>query len=629
MINMQKWTMVLAVSLMLCTNRANAQQTIRAASCSQSDVQAALNSVKADGTTVIIPACPSGIGWSSGASYQQVYSTTIQGQSSVTAVDSLGNPTGYNDQTVLVNNVTSGKSMLNINTATGKLLTIYGISFKGGTGLTTSGQLNVSGKSQSNSVTSPQLRIYNNHFYSQPSGEVTCLIGGWIYGVVDHNLFDLGQGQVTNGCRVSFSTAFGDNLGNGNGSWAQPTDWGQQDWVFFENNTYNYAFASDCDHGGKQVYRFNVFNYSNEQSHESGMRGCRATEDYKNIVVGGSGIATNNSHDYLRMGGLISWGNTPTGIGNFIEFHMDRSECNSLSQHGQQQPPFGPGYTWGSATANPCWGGMVTTSGTAVTYANGTNFAGPNNQGCNASGPKCVSNNTIIYINGTRYKVSTWNSDTSLTLQAAVSPACVAACPFYFLSDWDGNTDSSGYPARDQPGRGQGDLISGSEPNACDTVDYGGGSDCTNGIYTGRWPNQALDPVYAWLNGNGSGFGSYEATGTASNGALFQNQRDFYLETYSTSVTGGVGVGTLAQRPATCNAAPGGGGPGEAYWATDVANPKNPSGPLSQGALYVCNPANTWNLWYQPYTYPHPLVTGSSAGNVAPPAGLTATVLAQ
>lgn len=49
-------------------------------------------------------------------------------------------------------------------------------------------------------------------------------------------------------------------------------------------------------------------------------------------------------------------------------------------------------------------------------------------------------------------------------------------------SQWDGNSDRSGYPCLDQPGRGQGGVLSGVDPTPA------------------GWPNQAIDPVYAWNN---------------------------------------------------------------------------------------------------------------------------------
>ena len=86
--------------------------------------------------------------------------------------------------------------------------------------------------------------------------------------------------------------------------------------------------------------------------------------------------------------------------------------------------------------------------------------------------------------------------------------------------------------------------------------------------------------------------------------------RDWYNQ--AAAVSGvqrtGVGVGTLAQRPAS-----GVGGvdiarvtpspPGTAYWATDVPSI---NGSTDKGALYVWR-GGAWVLNYQPYTYPHPL----------------------
>jgi hypothetical protein len=127
-------------------------QTINAASCSQHDVVVALGSVSADGTTVNIPSCPAGVTWgptsafTSGSAsvdangqltYNQAYSTVIKGQGTTTGSDSLGNPMGYNDQTVLIYSVSSGEALLHIQAATGKSLRITGITVKGGSGVTT------------------------------------------------------------------------------------------------------------------------------------------------------------------------------------------------------------------------------------------------------------------------------------------------------------------------------------------------------------------------------------------------------------------------------------------------------------------------------------------------------------
>jgi len=83
--------------------------------------------------------------------------------------------------------------------------------------------------------------------------------------------------------------------------------------------------------------------------------------------------------------------------------------------------------------------------------------------------------------------------------------------------------------------------------------------------------------------------------------------RDYYVGgvTTQTSPTSpfsgasGMGFGTLANRPTTCTTGSEAGG-GVGYWATDTST------------LYRCSAANTWVAHYKPYTYPHPLVSGST-----------------
>jgi hypothetical protein len=149
--------------------------------------------------------------------------------------------------------------------------------------------------------------------------------------------------------------------------------------------------------------------------------------------------------------------------------------------------------------------------------------------------------------------------------------------------------------ALDQESRGQGDLVTGSPGSFINSV-------------TGRrsWPHQKLEPVYSWNNHQGSG----ASVGVQSGYPTMLENRDWYNQ--AAAVNGvqrtGVGVGTLAQRPAS-----GVGGvdvahvttnpPGTAYWATDVPSI---NGSTDKGALYVWK-GGAWVLYYRPYTYPNPL----------------------
>lgn len=199
-------------------------------------------------------------------------------------------------------------------------------------------------------------------------------------------------------------------------------------------------------------------------------------------------------------------------------------------------------------------------------------------------------------------------------------------------SNWDGNIKATtGYPCIDQPGRGRSDMLSGNFPNKCDTT-----IGCSN--FTGSWPHNLMEPIYEWLNqyqvgaGGGWNHAVYNPDISTAGLQIFQANRDFYQYTLSwngsqftgTAFNGTVGTGSglLSARPSTCTAGMGGtygasptGSFGVAYWATDT------------NTLYICTATNTWTAYYTPYTYPHPLVTGSqTSGTPLPPTNLLITV---
>ena len=87
-------------------------------------------------------------------------------------------------------------------------------------------------------------------------------------------------------------------------------------------------------------------------------------------------------------------------------------------------------------------------------------------------------------------------------------------------------------------------------------------------------------PVYAYI-GDQVDYGG-------SIGLVPQENRDFWMENPSFDGTAGVGVGLLSSLPATCTL-------GVGYWATDTRT------------LFKCTAPDTWEAYYTPYTYPHPL----------------------
>lgn len=198
-------------------------------------------------------------------------------------------------------------------------------------------------------------------------------------------------------------------------------------------------------------------------------------------------------------------------------------------------------------------------------------------------------------------------------------------------STWDGNQSTAlGWPCLDSIGRGQ------------DTQALNGASTIAARLNTvtgtQAWSHQLLEPVYLFMNtvspASGVEVSPRDQTTTAD--------RDYYSECNtgfsdstcaSTAFNGahGTGSGLLSARPSTCNAGPGGtygasptGSYGVAYWATD-ANSGN-------GELYVCTAgtagtSGTWTAIYQPYTYPHPLISGGSLTSTSTSLGAASTSL--
>ena len=170
-------------------------------------------------------------------------------------------------------------------------------------------------------------------------------------------------------------------------------------------------------------------------------------------------------------------------------------------------------------------------------------------------------------------------------------------------SAWDGNqpTLAVGYPCLDGIGRGQ-------TTQALNGANFPGRLNSVTG--TVAWPQQYLEPAYFFDNSIG---GATEVE-VASSGVTVQNT-DYFLEAGSFNGTVGTGFGLLSARPSMCTPGLGGtyytsptGSYGVAYFATNVQ--LNPA--MGMGELYVCTSTNTWTPIYQPYVYPHPLVSGGA-----------------
>lgn len=260
--------------------------TINASSCSQSAVQAAIDSAS-DGDTVTVPA--GNCTWSAAVSITSK-TITLRGAGSGTG----GTKITYGG---------SGHTLISVSagTKTGKM-DISGFWFVGGDSTYWNGTaMQLYGpKGWKN------LRVHHNVF----DGNKPWTIKGdsHTHGLIDHNTF---QGS-----------AFGIMLyGDGASDWASPLTLGTADFFFIEDNTFNWndfygatgAPSMDMNSGGRQVFRNNTIRYGMWETHDkarSGLVSANAYEIYNNTFW----TNTNKWKGLdISAGTGVVWGNTFTG----------------------------------------------------------------------------------------------------------------------------------------------------------------------------------------------------------------------------------------------------------------------------------------------------------------------------
>ncbi len=600
---LELFSAVFALAIMCPAVRAQGSYT--AASCNYSDVNAVINGpvhTAVNGDTIQIPS--GSCTWTSTVVVPRKIGITVIG--SGTPNSSAGATGAGTLNTTIVHSIPGGALFRFYPTVGNSLTRVSTLNIVPGSTLIpyTSGTNAFSVVGTCTSSGCPNLRVDNLYLSGwQPAVVGTAasiILTDNVWGVADHNSV-ISTGGLLYFINASQSAwlgvgAYGDN------SWATPDSFGSAQAMYFENNLFTNANASENDYapvgggsgGGRDTCRFNTYNPPTGSAVICGghgtsgtgrSRSVRQVELYNNTITppsncdalqginGGVALNFNNSIGGSGCNAVLSITSQRQYYGPFAPWGM----CDGTGPYDLNDGTVyasGTVTTGGSTTFSDStklwtllqWAGSAITSGTPYSAHNVTqNFGGE------------ISSNTSTQISVTTQtypNARTWNVGDSYQIRRAL--ACA-----------------------DQPGRGQGNLLSGSTPTA-------------------GWVNQVLDPVYEWADTT-RGIPAYENPYSA----VIVANRDYYGESPNqseqTSPTSpfngatGTGHGTLANRPTTCTT-------GVAYWAVDQGS-WNTSGIAGQGQLYKCTATNTWTLAYTPYTYPHPLISGNTAGSPPPTAG--------
>ena len=598
----------LFAALLFTASGAVQAKTIDALSPSFFDVNKAIGSA-ADGDTVAVPAGTAT--WTDQLVVTKAI--TLMGK---TTTDSVAGTA--QDNTTITSN-TSASSLIQFNTCSpastcgAKTYRMTGITFLDAQATSNKHLIAISGQSN-------QARVDHCHFKINYNGII--LITGGVYGVADHNVM-----AACGGCQPfhadNGNAGSSENLGHA--VWALPAEWSSGHFWFIEDNHITGTGAGvrpiyDVTIGGKAVIRNNklvhaILSGAHGTEGGQGIRGSRATIIYGNVVDNPISAIPGSTRSGTILFYNNTWTSKPASPDHFAftYFREFTSFADGSWKGANGANSWDINETEGTSTSTIGTGGYNAAHSSHV-YASGTCGSGSDTSLKSNSTPnwptdkwknfqvRRVSDGKAGFIQGN-------SSDTLSLTSSCINGGCTEANPKD--STWWKNGDQ--YEIRrvlvalDQSGRGQGDLLSGTKPTPV------------------AWPHQQLEPCYSWNNRNPGG--GHVDVGAATVTSSIVLNRDYYNEvaggqqTSSTSPfngTSGVGWGTLANRPTS-----GVGGtditgvttnpPGTAYWATDVASV---NGSTEKGALYVWR-GSAWVLYYQPYTYPHPLTR-----DLAPPSNL-------
>ena len=459
-----------------------------------------------------------------------------------------------NDKTIIKNDVTTKSNLIQINITASQSFHLTGFTFQAN--LSKGTQVNLVG---SGNAPVTNMRVDHCHFAGFTDRGIWT--GGWLYGVADHNYMQAaGNGQ----CFFINTGSYGGKL-LGHGAWADYPWFGTNKFFFIEDNTMvgngqvTTSGAIDSENGGRFVVRHNAFTNCRPGWHgtEGNNRGTRAVEIYHNIFDWTLAYTASN-----RSGTTLYHDNQWVNMGSNNKSH---SAIHIYREMGGVSAKSTYGFADG---ANPWDLNDTDGSGNPKLYDSGTVTAGGTGTLTDSS-KKWTSNQWVGYsITQTNPSAPSYKKCGYITSNTSnqISYYTYATTDRGPILDFVANDKYQIHrlqAALDQVGRGKGDLMSGT-----------GSSAQIAAVSKPGWPHEALEPAMSWNNVH---IPTGIAYGFATNFPTEVQSRDYY----------NLGKGFPAD-----------------------------STPSQVSSIYTA--ALNGTTYSGTYTYPHPLVSGSSPGPAAP-----------
>jgi len=543
-------------------------------------VQWVHNNQAQNGDTITLPAGT--FHWSTHVNITK--KITLRGETTVSGDHST--PMTATDNTVLIDDTVNDRFITGTFSATtltdGFQFRLSGITFKKGTNAPSG---NIDGSvffTTSNTATSPFTRFRIDHCHFVNVAQIQDLhITGWIYGVIDHSIFDH---SLRGGLALIFHDKWRGPYPNaplpetkGHGSWSDYPYYGTEKFIFFEDNTVigrniTTGGSIDAKNGARYVSRYNTWNNSSINGHgteNQAIRGTRAIEQYRdkhNWTIG-------NPAATHRSGTFISHDNTWTGVapgGNLAPFQaaifraISIANVNDVYKSAGGQSPWDqnsdsngnpvaagqPGFLFHTGTAAAA---SVNVAGTTWTVNVNDTLVANAWVGYSISQPTGFQDCGIIRSNTTRQiTYTTYSTDDHLT------------ATLKFVAEETYNIRKP-LAVLDQSGMGKGDHMSSA-----------GGNLAVNDVLGGSaYPREQEERIFTWNNVH---------TPTA-------HQLNFAKDGFVTVVSG-------------------------VHFQNLGLQPPNPEIPTVVQNYY--NAAKNGVAYTQEFTYPHPLVTGGPTPTPTP-----------